>query len=65
MCVFYTNPYRLAAGIAEQEQIEETITPSALNTMTDWILERTTKNKHDRKLLTCFIIRILSILYTK
>ena len=27
----------------EYEQIEETIAPSALNIMTDWILKRTTK----------------------
>jgi fermentation-respiration switch protein FrsA (DUF1100 family) len=29
----------------EYEQIEETIAPSALNIMTDWILERTTKSE--------------------
>ena len=33
---------------AEYEQTEETIAPSALNVMTDWILERTTKIGHRR-----------------
>ena len=40
----------------EYEQIEETIAPSALNIMTDWILERTAKNKRDSRRTGCKVL---------